>query len=208
MVGAVAGALAGTAGWLVSLVAPHPLAAAAAFGAALAVTGAIHLDGFLDCSDALFASVSVERRLEILKDPGHGTFALAGLAVLTAVWLGALVSIPALAYPWILAFAGAAARLGAVLNAYVIPYGRSGSSVRAFERRPNAGILAVGLLVALVCAWNRPLLGIVLAGAIALALLLGRAAAARLGGALVGDAYGAIVTIVEAGILAVAAALS
>ena len=64
LVGAVTGALAGTAGWLVSLVAPHPLAAAAAFAAVLVLTGAIHLDGFLDCCDALFAPVPLAQRLE------------------------------------------------------------------------------------------------------------------------------------------------
>jgi adenosylcobinamide-GDP ribazoletransferase len=206
-VGTVTGALAGTCGWLVSLVAPHPVAAAAAFAASLAITGAIHLDGFLDCCDALFASVGVERRLEILKDPAHGTFALAGLAMVAAVWLGALVSIRPIEYPALLAFAGGAARLGAVLNAYVLPYGRTGGSVRAFERRPNAAILAVGAVTTYACVWNRPVFAAVLAGAVAAGLLVGRVAAARLGGALVGDAYGAIVTVVETLILAAGATL-
>lgn len=207
VVGAVTGLLAGTAGWLVSLVAPHPLAAAAAFGAALVLTGAIHLDGFLDCCDALFAPVPVARRLEILKDPQHGTFALAGFGIVAAGWLGALVSLPPVAYPWALAFAGAAARFGAVFNAYVFPYGRAGASVRAFEQRPNVGILAFALLVTVSCAWYRPALAIAVPFAVAGALLLGRAAAGRLGGALVGDVYGAIVTLVEVVLLGIVAAL-
>lgn len=173
----------------------------------LALTGAIHLDGFLDCADALIASASVERRLEILKDPRHGTFALAALAALTALSLGALVSLRPVEYPWVLAFAGAASRAGAVLNAYAFPYGRGGASVRAFERRPNPAILGLGIVLAGAFVWYRPAYGFVLAGALVAALLLGRAAAARLGGALVGDAYGAIVTAVEAAILCVAAAL-
>ena len=200
-------ALAGTVGWLVSLVAPHPLAAAAAFAAALVLTGAIHLDGFLDCCDALFAPVSVARRLEILKDPAHGTFALAGFGIVAAGWLGALVSLPPVEYPWVLAYAAGAARFGAVLNAYVFPYGRAGASVRVFERRPNAGILALSLLVTAACAWYRPGLEIALPFAAAVALGLGRAAAGRLGGALVGDAYGAIVTVVEVGMVGAVAAL-
>lgn len=207
MVGAVVGALAGAAGWLVGLVAPHPLAAAAAFAASLILTGALHLDGFLDCCDALFASVSVAQRLEILRDPRHGTFALAGFGVLAALWLAALVSIRPNEYPWVLAFAGAAARFGAVLNAYTVPYSPLGRSPQAFEHRPNAAVLGIGLLAAAACTAYRPVLLAVLAGAVVAALLLGRAAAARLGGALVGDVYGAIVTLVEALALAVAAAL-
>jgi adenosylcobinamide-GDP ribazoletransferase len=207
VVGAVVGALAGTVGYFVGLVAPHPLAAAAAFGASLVLSGAIHLDGFLDCCDALFASVGVDRRLEILKDPRHGTFALAGFGAIAALWLAALVSIRPTEYPWVLAFAGATSRFGAVLNAYVVPYASGGRSQRAFERRPNAIILTLGLLTAAACTAYRPMLLAVLAGAVLAALIFGRAAAARLGGALVGDAYGAIVTVVEAGALAAARAL-
>jgi adenosylcobinamide-GDP ribazoletransferase len=199
--------LAGTVGWLVGLVAPHPLAAAAAFGASLVLSGAIHLDGFLDCCDALFASVSVERRFEILKDSRHGTYALAGFGAIAALWLAALVSIRPTEYPWVLAFAGATSRFGAILNAYTVPYAGGGRSQRAFERRPNAIVLAAGLLTAVACTAYRPLLLAVLAAAVLAALVLGRLAAARLGGALVGDAYGAIVTLVEAGALAAASAL-
>jgi adenosylcobinamide-GDP ribazoletransferase len=206
LVGAVTGALAGTFGWLVNLVAPHPLAAAAAFAAALVLTGAIHVDGFLDCCDALFAPVPVAQRLEILKDPRHGTFALAGFGIVISGWLGALVVLPPIEYPWALAFAGGTARFGAVLNAYVFPYGRAGASIGAFERRPNAWILLGALLVTVACAWYRPTLAFAAPFAIAAALALGRAAAGRLGGALVGDAYGAIVVLVEAGTIGAAAA--
>ena len=40
------------------------------------VTGGIHLDGFLDTSDALSSWQTTERRLEILKDPHTGAFAI------------------------------------------------------------------------------------------------------------------------------------
>jgi adenosylcobinamide-GDP ribazoletransferase len=206
-VGVLLGALAGGFGALVGLAAPHPLAAAAAFGATLVLTGAIHLDGFLDSCDGLFASVPVARRLEILEDPRHGTFALAGFGVLAAVWLAALVAIPTQNYPALLAFAGGSARFAAVLNAFVFPYGRAGGSAQAFERRPNLAILTAGLLAALACAWGRPVLLVLAVAAAALALGLGRLAAARLGGALVGDVYGAIVTVLEVGLLAAASVL-
>ena len=40
------------------------------------ITGGIHLDGFLDTSDALSSWQTTERRLEILKDPHTGAFAI------------------------------------------------------------------------------------------------------------------------------------
>ena len=42
------------------------------------VTGGIHLDGFLDTMDALHSYAEQERKLEILKDPHVGAFAVIG----------------------------------------------------------------------------------------------------------------------------------
>ncbi|MCR5674106.1 MAG: adenosylcobinamide-GDP ribazoletransferase [Lachnospiraceae bacterium] len=43
------------------------------------VTGGFHLDGFMDTEDALRSYASTEKRLEILKDPHIGAFAVIGL---------------------------------------------------------------------------------------------------------------------------------
>lgn len=42
----------------------------------LVITGGIHMDGFLDTTDALKSYQSVEKKLEILKDPHAGAFAI------------------------------------------------------------------------------------------------------------------------------------
>lgn len=47
----------------------------------LLVTGGIHMDGFMDTMDALSSHLSRERKLEILKDPHCGAFAV--------IWCGA-----------------------------------------------------------------------------------------------------------------------
>ena len=46
----------------------------------LVVTGGIHMDGFMDTSDALASWQTKERRLEILKDSHTGAFAVIGCA--------------------------------------------------------------------------------------------------------------------------------
>src|SRR5687767_7053569 len=43
------------------------------------LTGGLHLDGLADCCDGLLASTTVERRLEIMKDPHMGAFGVTGL---------------------------------------------------------------------------------------------------------------------------------
>lgn len=46
----------------------------------LLVTGGIHMDGFMDTSDAMASWQTIERRLEILKDSHVGAFAVIGCA--------------------------------------------------------------------------------------------------------------------------------
>lgn len=56
----------------------------------LALTGGIHMDGFMDTTDALRSYQPMEKKLEILKDPNSGAFAViacVGYYLLTyAVW--------------------------------------------------------------------------------------------------------------------------
>jgi adenosylcobinamide-GDP ribazoletransferase len=47
-------------------------------------TGGLHLDGWMDASDAFFSYRDLERRLEILKDPRIGAFGVLSLIVLLA----------------------------------------------------------------------------------------------------------------------------
>ncbi len=206
LVGVFLGAIAGTLGWLSSLVLPAPLAIVAAYAASIVLSGAIHLDGFLDAADALFASVAPERRFEILKDPRHGTYALAGLAIVVPVWLAALGTIPPALWPWTLAFCAGTARAAAIFNALRIPYAAGGGSERAFAERPNLALLALGVLVAAACVWMHPWLALLVFPAIAAALGLGAWCSRQLNGVLAGDCYGAIIIVAEVGLLAAVAA--
>lgn len=47
----------------------------------IGISGAIHLDGFCDTADALGSRQTTERKLEILKDPGAGAFALISCSI-------------------------------------------------------------------------------------------------------------------------------
>ncbi|MGP4079496.1 adenosylcobinamide-GDP ribazoletransferase [Pseudalkalibacillus sp. R45] len=46
------------------------------------LTGGIHLDGWMDTSDAYFSYSSIEKRLEIMKDPRTGAFGVLSVIVL------------------------------------------------------------------------------------------------------------------------------
>lgn len=199
MIGLLVGALAGGAGELVARWSFAPLVAAIVFTLSLVFTGALHVDGFLDTCDALFASVPPQRRLEILKDPAHGTYAVAGFVAAAALWLGALATLAPAMLLLACAVAAGAARFGAVLNALLVPYGRDDVSP-AFERRPSRVALAlVGVVLVGVAQQLAPWAWCIVLGEALAGLLLGRWIKARFGGGLVGDHYGFIIVVLEIG---------
>ncbi len=57
------------------------------------LTGGIHIDGYMDTEDALRSYASPERRLEILKDPHIGAFAVIGLLKLLLILGAAMILI-------------------------------------------------------------------------------------------------------------------
>jgi hypothetical protein len=148
LVGAVTGGIAGGVAQLAAIVFGHPIAVALAFGLSIGLTGALHVDGFLDASDALGASVSPQRRREILKDPRHGTFAVANFAVAAALWLAALATLAPGKLALGTAAGAAAARWCIVWLAFLEPYGEAGAP-------PVAGTLAGALRARPPCSRSR-----------------------------------------------------
>ena len=57
------------------------------------LTGGLHLDGLADCCDGLLASTTVERRLEIMKDPRLGAFGGIGLLLVLMLKAATLSSL-------------------------------------------------------------------------------------------------------------------
>lgn len=212
LAGAVIGAALAGIAWLLQQVygtqAAALLPAALLLAAWATLTGALHLDGWADCCDALFVPISRERRLEIMKDPRLGGFGATGLILLLMVKLAALQGIatsPA-ALPALVAIP-ALARWAAVLAARSYPSARPGGMGDYFRRGLGRREVLFATATAAVAA--APLLwrGALLWAAAGVALLaLARLARGRLGG-LTGDVYGAIVELAETAAL-VAAALT
>lgn len=65
----------------------------------LLITGGIHMDGFLDVTDARRSFQSRERKLEILKDPHAGAFAIAGCGVYLLLYAAAFSELRLEAFP-------------------------------------------------------------------------------------------------------------
>ncbi len=84
-VGLMLGAMLSIAYFLLSQTFPPLLAAALTVALWAALTGGLHLDGLADCCDGLLASVTPDRRIEIMRDPRTGAFGVIGLILFLAL---------------------------------------------------------------------------------------------------------------------------
>jgi adenosylcobinamide-GDP ribazoletransferase len=171
------------------------------------LSGGLHLDGLADCCDGLLASVSPERRLEIMKDPRLGTFGGVGLLLVLLLKAAALSSLtPSAGLGIILA---ATLSRWCLLPAGLMPLARPGGKVphsgmgADFASGLRRGAIFSAAILPLGLAFLTGAQGFfaVLAAFAAAACLLGLAKA-RLNG-VTGDVFGALVEVTETAVLMV-----
>lgn len=207
--GALIGVVVGGAAAAAWHVAPPLLAGALGVLVGVLVTGAFHEDGLADVADAFAGGWTVERRLEILKDPRHGSYGVAALSGSILVRAFALGSVP-----------GPAAMLWSAVAAHAIARGsavvlmRSGGIARAeglgadYARAVSATVAtiagALSVLIALGALAGRfrgDARAIAATGVLAALAVLGTAAvgwlARRKIGGVTGDVLGTAEQVVE-----------
>ena len=170
------------------------MAAFLALAGWVALTGGLHLDGFGDSCDGLLATTTPERRLEIMKDPRAGVYAVVGLTLLL---LGKWLALREVA-PLLLVLPPVMGRWALALAAYTFPYARSSGAGAYFReglgRAQLVTATALAAAIALVFGW--PVMLVALVAPITV-FIAGRWAASRLGGGLTGDVYGALCELTE-----------
>jgi adenosylcobinamide-GDP ribazoletransferase len=163
-----------------------------------AITGALHLDGLADAADGLWGGATPARRLEIMRDPHRGSFAVvAVVSALALKWAG-LSALPSDVRVEAIVLFPCLARLAMLVCIAAFPYARS-DGLGAGMRETSTPALLVGGATALVVAIA--LLGAGGLAVVAVALAAGLAVgwyATRLLGGVTGDIYGATVEVTEA----------
>ena len=208
VVGLLLGGVLASLDWGLSLVWPESVAAALILAAWVVLTGALHVDGFVDSCDALLASVPRARRLEILRDVHAGTFGIVGAVLLLLGKYAALASLPAAMRLPGLVLVPALGRWTMASAVTIYPYARPGPGLGRKAKagrgwQPLALATATALIGCAIAAWAGlgwgALAALLLSAAVAFAVA--QWIQARLGG-LTGDTYGAICELVEvAGLL-------
>ncbi len=117
--------------WLLAVRLELGAIAVSGLGTALPLlfTGGIHMDGFLDTVDARSSCQSRERKLEILKDPHTGAFAIIGCGVYMLCYMAFFSELGQGAFP-------------AVCGVYVLTRALSGWSVVSFPKAKKDGLVS------------------------------------------------------------------
>ena len=162
------------------------------------LTGALHLDGFIDTCDGM-AGDSPQRRLEIMSDSQVGAFGIVGACLVLLVKYAALLSLPGSLRMAALLLMPTLGRWTMAYAVFAFPCASKTPGLgQIFKQEATWQKLAIATLVALVAvtvliSWQ----GIVLMAGLWL-LIWGIASylRSRLGG-LTGDTYGAVNELAE-----------
>ena len=200
-VGVLIGGLLTIAGYLLGHLFPPLLVAALVLAFWVAVTGALHLDGFVDCCDALLAARPPEVRLEILRDTHVGAFGVVGAALLLLVKFAALEACISAGNWVVLLLAPSLGRWAMVYTMARYPSARSTGMGQAVKGPVGGRTLGGATLLLLPMLIVGPL-GVLLSSALAwlFTLLFARWVLRRIPG-FTGDVYGALCELVEVTVL-------
>ncbi len=179
---------------------PPSICAALGLTAWVLITGALHLDGFLDSCDGMLGGHTPEKRLTIMKDERVGAFAVVGGILLLLLKYQGLAALPERVAGYLLA--PVLGRWAMVVAILFFPYARTDGLGRALKDNAGwwQGLLATAIAAA-ACWWAAQGWGLAaMALAAGTTLVAVRFALARLPG-LTGDLYGAICEGVEVVVL-------
>ena len=140
-------------------------------------TGFLHLDGYMDVTDAVKSYRSLQRRREILKDSHVGSFAVIGIVLLILAQFAAFASVPEGCDLRILILVPAVSRCCSALAVTGLP--SMSTSQYADRQKPKSHLLVLAVMLVLFL-----LLGFVLSGRNGIVLpgvLIGYAFALRKG---------------------------
>ena len=161
-VGLAVGAVSAVLFWLLQQIGAGSMLRAAVLTAVpVLVTGGIHLDGYLDTMDALSSWREKQRRLEILKDPHAGAFAIIMGCLYFVLYAGAAGELVWKIFP-AYAFGFAVSRSFSGLSIAFFPNANPKGTAAAFgmsaEKKRTAAVLvvtifAVTVLSASFCVW-------------------------------------------------------
>lgn len=129
----------------------------------LVITGGIHMDGLLDTLDALGSHQTSQRKLEILKDPHAGAFAILGCTMYLLLSFGIWFEVDSVTLPVLMAGFVLSRSLSGI-SVLTFPHARTDGLASTFskhaKRKTTLVVLSCFLLAsACIMIWLQPVCG-------------------------------------------------
>jgi len=200
LVGLGLGAILAGTSVLLARVFPDTVRSAVVLSFWVILTGAFHLDGFLDSCDGIFGGNTPEKRLEIMRDERVGAFALAGGLLLLLIKFTSILALAGHGRSLILA--PMLGRWGMTLAIFSFPYAREKGLGRQMKDHVSWVQVVLGTIVAIPGSWFLGGWGGLIAAGVVGGIVWGGSSfvLTRIPG-LTGDIYGALCEVGEVGVL-------
>ena len=210
VVGLIIGLILAGLNWLLNLVLPSAIINGLLIVSLVIISGALHLDGFVDTCDGIAGHKSVEDRWKVMHDSRAGAFGIVGVVLLLLVKYVSLNSVPETFFMATLILMPVVGRWAMVYAVFVYPYARVEGLGKAFKQGASwrrftiATVITLALAIGL--AWLADITYFYLAGlaimfAIWVIIVVMSAYLKRKFSGLTGDTYGAINEVAEVGVL-------
>ena len=189
-------------GWLLDRLFPLALVNILVLVIFIVLTGALHLDGFLDTCDGIAVHRTAQDKLKVMRDSRAGGFGVIGVCCLLLLKYVSLSSIPEVSRMAALVLMPVLGRWAAVYAIFVYPYIRPDGTGRVFEEQKDWKTFILATVTALLIVLVFGSLGGVAAMFGTWMIVMATATYLRnTFGGLTGDTYGAIIEVSETGVL-------
>ncbi len=205
VVGLIIGLLLAGLNWLFGLVLPPAIGNALLLISLVVITGALHLDGFVDTCDGIAGHRTVADRQRVMHDSRAGAFGIIGVVLLLLVKYASLNSVPQPLMMATLLFMPAVSRWAMVYALFIYPYARSSGLGKVFKQETTWPRFTIATLITLMMAAALiPLLklaGLAIMFCVwVITVVMATYFKSKFSG-LTGDTYGAINEVVEVSVL-------
>ncbi len=138
--------------WLLSHVLPVAVVNVLIIVVMVIITGALHLDGFVDTCDGIAGHKSVEDRWRVMRDSRAGAFGIVGVVLLLLVKYVSLNSIPQDVMMANLVFMPVVSRWAMVYAIFVYPYARPSGLGTSFKQATRWSQFTIATVITFVIA--------------------------------------------------------
>ncbi len=152
LVGLIIGLILAGLNWLFNHILPPAVVNVLVLVALVIITGALHLDGFVDTCDGIAGHKAVEDRWRVMRDSRAGAFGIVGAALLLLVKYVSLNSIPPIFMMATLLFMPVVSRWAMVYAIFIYPYARPSGLGTAFKQKTRWPEFTIATLITFIIA--------------------------------------------------------